>query len=227
MVCLQGTQETRMDAEKIELKPFLISLFLLALAEGGRIAILPHGKRLSTAALAVIGGIRIFELALFLVTFSLWGNGLKSIGLARDQIFPGIKRGLIWSAGFGFIVSIGFGALLVLGQNPLEFFRAPLPETAGALSLFFLVGGLIAPVVEEVFFRGILYGFFRKWGVIPALLVSTALFILAHPGASITQSVGGIIFALAYEREGKLMVPITIHAIGNSALFTLSLLARM
>jgi hypothetical protein len=36
--------------------------------------------------------------------------------------------------------------------------------------------------------------------------------------------VGGIIFALAYEIERSLMVPVTIHVLGNMAIFTLSLI---
>jgi hypothetical protein len=36
--------------------------------------------------------------------------------------------------------------------------------------------------------------------------------------------VGGIIFAVAYEMEASLMVPITIHILGNMAIFTLSLI---
>jgi membrane protease YdiL (CAAX protease family) len=35
--------------------------------------------------------------------------------------------------------------------------------------------------------------------------------------------VGGIVFAVAYEVEGSLMVPITIHVLGNMAIFALSL----
>jgi hypothetical protein len=35
--------------------------------------------------------------------------------------------------------------------------------------------------------------------------------------------VGGIVFAVAYELEGNLMVPITIHVLGNTAIFALSL----
>jgi membrane protease YdiL (CAAX protease family) len=42
-------------------------------------------------------------------------------------------------------------------------------------------------------------------------------------GFPLTQLVGGILFALSYEYSGNLMVPITIHATGNLAIFTLSL----
>jgi len=40
----------------------------------------------------------------------------------------------------------------------------------------------------------------------------------------VPQIVGGIIFAIAYEKEGSLIVPITIHVLGNMAIFTLSLI---
>ncbi|MBW2319145.1 MAG: CPBP family intramembrane metalloprotease, partial [Deltaproteobacteria bacterium] len=43
-------------------------------------------------------------------------------------------------------------------------------------------------------------------------------------GLPITQIVGGVIFCVAYEVEGKLMTPITIHVLGNTAIFALSLI---
>ena len=91
-----------------------------------------------------------------------------------------------------------------------------------------MVGGLVAPIAEEIFFRGVIYGFLRRWGVLLALAGSTVIFVLAHAISSripLTQIVGGIVFAVAYEVEGKLMVPITIHVLGNMAIFTLSLVS--
>jgi hypothetical protein len=44
-------------------------------------------------------------------------------------------------------------------------------------------------------------------------------------GIPLAQVVGGIVFAVAYEIEGSLMVPITIHVLGNLAIFTLSLMS--
>jgi membrane protease YdiL (CAAX protease family) len=90
------------------------------------------------------------------------------------------------------------------------------------------VGGVVSPIAEEVFFRGILYGFLRRWGVLVAVVGSTVIFVLAHPiisGIRLTQIVGGLVFAVAYEVEGNLMVPITIHALGNLAIFSLSLVS--
>jgi membrane protease YdiL (CAAX protease family) len=93
--------------------------------------------------------------------------------------------------------------------------------------MFFVVGGVLSPVAEEVLFRGVLYGFFRRWGVAAALIASTLLFVAAHrPGSvlPIPQIVGGVLFALAFERTRNLMTPITIHVLGNLGLFVLALL---
>jgi membrane protease YdiL (CAAX protease family) len=78
------------------------------------------------------------------------------------------------------------------------------------------------------FFRGMLYGFLRRWGVVVAIVVSTGVFVLAHPisqGFPLPQVAGGIVFALAYELEGSLMTPIVIHVLGNFAIFTLSMIS--
>ena len=96
--------------------------------------------------------------------------------------------------------------------------------------LLFAVGGVIGPMAEEVIFRGLLYGFFRRWGVLPAIFISTGVFVLVHllvrsvPGFAITQAIGGVVFAVSYELEKNLVVPITIHCLGNMAIFLLPLL---
>ncbi|MEJ2731154.1 MAG: CPBP family glutamic-type intramembrane protease, partial [Deltaproteobacteria bacterium] len=59
--------------------------------------------------------------------------------------------------------------------------------------------------------------------------LSTLLFILPHSHSSglalpITQLIGGILFAISYEIEKNLLVPITIHSLGNLAIFILPLL---
>ena len=38
-------------------------------------------------------------------------------------------------------------------------------------------------------------------------------------GVQVTQLVGGILFAVAYEVEGSLMTPIVIHVLGNMGIF--------
>jgi len=59
------------------------------------------------------------------------------------------------------------------------------------------------------------------------LVLSTLFFVLSHPARHtipVTQLIGGILFAVAYEMEKNLLVPITIHVLGNLAIFTLALI---
>jgi membrane protease YdiL (CAAX protease family) len=175
----------------------------------------------------VLAAARLLQILLIILIVVPWGKGLPSIGMARSEMVSGLKKGLLWSAAFGALVSISCVGLFAAGRNPLTLLKAPLPTHTVDLVLFFIVGGIVGPVAEELFFRGILYGFLRRWGVIVALILSTLIFVLCHPighGIPITRLVGGFLFALAYEFGGSLLVPITIHALGNLAIFTLSLM---
>jgi membrane protease YdiL (CAAX protease family) len=168
-----------------------------------------------TESLLFIGIVRAIEIVLFIRIV-----GLNALGLEKDRFFPGIIRGLVWSFAFGLLVIIiAEGFWLSSGKNFLRLFRSELPENSIERVLFFCIGGWIAPVAEEIFFRGIIYGFFRRWGVLAAILLSTAIFFVAHTKAGLPQWVGGILFAIAYESEGNLMTPIVIHCLGNMAIF--------
>ena len=225
MVCLQGLEETWMEANKIEIKTLLISLAAIVSTEVAASVMISKGLY---GPMIILGATRLLEIILIIMIVLIWGKGISSIGLARSKIAFGLKKGLIWSAGFGMVASFAFVVLLAAGSNPLKLIQVQLPARHSEIALFFLIGGMVGPIAEEVFFRGILYGFFRRWGVVVGLVLSTLIFVLIHPinhGVPITQLVGGIIFALAYEVEGSLIAPITIHALGNMAIFTLSLIS--
>jgi hypothetical protein len=82
-------------------------------------------------------------------------------------------------------------------------------------------------VVEELFFRGLVFGYLRRWGAAAAVAGSTLVFLAPHVAYNSlgpTQVVGGLIFAVAYEIEGSLLAPILIHVLGNLALFGLGMI---
>ena len=77
------------------------------------------------------------------------------------------------------------------------------------------LGPNAAPVVEELFFRGILFSrWFTKWGFTRSLLLSSFLFGILH-----TDIVGAFVFGCAmcvvYMKTRTLWVPIAVHAIYN------------
>lgn len=180
------------------------------------------------APLVITGVARSLEITLLPVICCLTeSEGIKTLGIFPKRIIPGILRGFLWSAGFGLIVGLAAVILMAAGLHPADLIAASLPSAQPGLLFFFVVGGIIGPVAEEMFFRGMLYGYFRSWGMWPALLLSTAVFVLAHAifhRIPLPQIVGGILFAIAYEKEKNLMVPITIHVLGNLAIFTIAIL---
>lgn len=213
-----------MEAKKVELKILIISLAAIIPIELVMKAVIPKNQYLP---IVILGATRLFETSLMIMIFFVWGKGMSSVGLAPSKMIHGLKKGLIWSACFGIITSLVFAVLHAVGQNPFTLIETRLPSNHSEIILFFLIGGFIAPITEEIFFRGILYGFFRRWGVLVALILSTLLFVLVHPIGSripLPQVVGGIVFAVSYEMTRSLLTPITIHILGNAAIFTLSML---
>lgn len=208
-----------MEAKPLTLKTLaLCVLAVLAVEALARVASVG-------SSLAALGAVRLLEIFLIAWIVVASSGGASAIGLEHSRWLHGLKRGLLWSVAFGAVALCALFLLHAARINILGMIRAPLPREAQTLALLFVVGGIIAPVAEEMFFRGLLYGFFRRWGVAAALIVSTLLFVFSHPldrGLPVTQAVGGLVFALAYEVEGNLLAPITIHVLGNLAIFALS-----
>ncbi len=214
-----------MEANKIEIETLIISLAAVFCVELSTRVVVSQGLCYPMVALGIA---RLLEIILITLIAVIWGKGLPSIGLARSKMLSGLKRGMIWSAGFAMVASFVFLVLFAVGINALTLLRTNLPPRPSEIALFFLIGGIVGPIAEEFFFRGMLYGFFRRWGVAAAVVFTTVIFVLTHQlsqGAPLTQAVGGIVFAVAYEVEGSLIAPIAIHILGNLAIFTLSLIS--
>lgn len=167
---------------------------------------------------------RTIQLTAVLALFAQMSSDWQALGLGRGTWHKGLKKGLIWSGGFAIIAGLLFLGLFIAGQNPFLIIRTPLPSAPTQQVLFFGVGGILAPITEEVIFRGVIFGYLRRWGFMAALFISTTLFAVLHlPTLPVTQIVGGMVFAIAYHVEDSLIVPIVIHMLGNLAIFTLSL----
>ena len=213
-----------MESDRITIGTLLICLAAIVAVETSSHVVIPA---CTCNPLLVVGAARIVETALILLTVTKWGTGLSSIGLMASTMVQGYKKGLIWSGLFGMASAFAFIAFLLFEIDPFALIKADLPKITSQRILFFAVGGLIGPIAEEVFFRGIIYGFLRRWGTLIALVISTLLFVLFHPITyrfPLPQVIGGTLFAVSYEVEGSLIVPMTIHVLGNLAIFTLSII---
>jgi membrane protease YdiL (CAAX protease family) len=215
-----------MATDKIKLNTLITSILGIAAIELAARMLLSFNL---LAPLAGVGLARVVEIGFLLALIKFRENRLSIIGLSASQIYRGLKSGLIWAISFGVAAGVVLTISHLAGIEVTALFRMQLPSESSRLITFLLVGALIGPVAEEIFFRGILYGFFRRWGIPAAVLLSTLLFVLPHSHSTglaipVTQLIGGILFAVAYEIEKNLLVPITIHSLGNLAIFILSLL---
>ena len=213
-----------METEKIKLNTVIISILVIAVIE--IIARMLINSNFIDS-LTGLGLARLVEIFFLLVVVTVREKGLSAIGLKASGTYRGFIKGLIWAVSFGLAAGVILFIIDLLGIKMRPLFQMQLPFGSRQLTAFFLVGAIIAPIAEEIFFRGILYGFFRKWGIPAAIILSTLLFVLSHSlgrTVPVTQIVGGILFAVAYEVEKNLFVPITIHILGNLAIFTLSLI---
>lgn len=78
---------------------------------------------------------------------------------------------------------------------------------------------IVAPVLEEIWFRGMLYTPLRRErGRGVAILFTTIIFAFVHGPFPVTQFIGGLIFAWAYESRRTLVAPIVLHFCGNGTL---------
>lgn len=170
--------------------------------------------------------VRMADILIILAFARFFAPAASLPGLIPMDLKTGVIRGMAWSAGFGIIAALGLLGIFLAGYDPFAMLRVRLPAAPGRLFLFFMTAGVIGPLAEELFFRGVIFAGLRRWGFAVALAGSTLLFILAHPargGIALPQAVGGLVFAFSYEIEKNLLVPFIIHATGNLALFCMTL----
>lgn len=118
-----------------------------------------------------------------------------------------------------YLVILGHNIVLTLlgvntqGEQILQLF--------GALDSplwFIVVGVIVAPIVEELFFRGFLFqGFRQRYGWVNGALLSSAVFAVAHldPVALIPTFILGMLLAYMYHRTDSVWIPILLHVLVN------------
>ena len=128
-----------------------------------------------------------------------------------------------------FIVSVYFGIVTVIDWEPLEP-ESTVPEAVFdspvALPIAAVLALLFAPLMEEAFFRGFVFGSLRsRWGLLSGALASGLLFAALHfdVGTLVPFTLIGVLFALAYAYSGSLFAAVVAHFLFNAVSFLVSL----
>jgi hypothetical protein len=157
------------------------------------------------------------------------GLGVKSgaaaaLGLRTTRFWPAVG----WAAAVLGAFWLASGILVaIFGEPPEQEITEEIKSEDGALALAGYVGitCLIAPIAEEVFFRGFLFPVLRaRAGVAWGVVITGALFSLVHALGSpiealIVLFVLGAGLCLLYLRTGSLLPCIGLHALNNAISF--------
>jgi CAAX protease family protein len=202
------------------------------------------GAREGAAPERIVVGAVVLDLV-FLGSMLLWlrtvhSTAIRAIGLRwrMRTALLGVAAGL----GLYLLTAVILGEILqrIYTRSVGHPVEAPDQMPGGlhgpGLVLFVILAVVIAPIVEEFYFRGILYRSLRDpYGVAAGIVGSALLFGLVHyqPGpladAVLLQSVmvvTGVGLAVIYERAGNLVANIAAHMAFNVVGVTLILRAR-
>ncbi len=164
----------------------------------------------------------IATITLVLLT-SIWLNRAKlsDLGINRVSRDEFIKYGLF--GGLVLIIIIFLLGLPISYFNPElepQLYEQMLRMVIGSndFILLFIIGALLAPLAEELFYRGMVYPVFRhKFGPIPAMIMAGTLFGIVHFDSwrVIPLAVGGIILSYIYEKTNSILVTTMAHGVWN------------
>jgi membrane protease YdiL (CAAX protease family) len=194
----------------------------------------PGGSVLLLTAIAFQASLTAFTLLWVAVRHRGWvpALGLRSRDTARDVSFGAWTGAAIFGlAAFGLLPLLELLWRGVTGGAPPAISQPIVPVDPSPVQIVLGVASVVigAPVAEELFFRGFLFGSLRgRLPFLPAAAISGFVFALFHvqPLLVAVMTFVGVALAYLYERRRSLAVPIAAHAIFNLIGFTLIVMQR-
>ncbi len=196
----------------------LFFIFGIFADDGNSVAITPD---------VIQGGIFFYLMVIFLFCALVFARG------QTPQIAFGLAPARPWRV-------IGLGALCIVltyplvqlaeeivskfgfsasdGDEMVQFLRGKISASDTAWAVLLAV--IIAPLTEELVFRGYLYGVIKKYGgQVAAMFTSALLFAAVHHNLPAMPALAllGIGLTLAYEITGSLWAPVVMHMLFNLA----------
>lgn len=162
------------------------------------------------------------------------GRGREELGLRwgrpqRTALYgmTGSATAMAFSYGAYFAIYLIF--YLLTGRGPVVEEAERMQEMGGAhIAVVVLVVVLLAPLFEEVFFRGLFYpALRRRLGPRLAIFINGLVFGALHfqPLFMFSLVLVGIVLAYLYEKTDSLLAPIAAHSLYNLSVILISLLA--
>lgn len=146
--------------------------------------------------------------------------GWRALGFRSFNVRRGLTLATIVVLG-GLLISILYDMLMTsLWEEPTSSVTLEFTNSGLGLATIAVLAVVVAPVAEEVFFRGFLFsGIGKRYGYGWGAIVSALLFSAAHimqPGAFLPIFLLGLLLAWLYMRTGSIWACIFTHFAYNS-----------
>lgn len=157
----------------------------------------------------------------------------SGLGLGAAPFWPVFMAGLGGGVLLFVLVLVSVSLLNLLAPEPPEL--QPFAEivlqtrTLKELLVPLVLGSIVAPFSEELYFRGFAYPVFRKyWGAPVAIVVSSLFFASLHFDLYrlLPIALGGAGLAWLYERSRSLYTPMIAHSVWNTLMTLLMFAGR-
>ncbi|MGP4062952.1 lysostaphin resistance A-like protein [Halobacillus sp. H74] len=168
----------------------------------------------------------IFYIFIFLwISLELFKRGVRFANLStkNDVKIPWISMlsfvPLVKITAAALFMTLGVSILSAfpgIGDVPLSDQRLQNQALPSNILLKITVAVVLAPVIEELFFRGMMLNkFVLKYGRIKGMVFTAILFTTGHPFSFFSAFLMSILFSIAYLKTGKIYVPMILHSFGN------------
>ncbi len=196
-----------------------VALLVYFIADGG------NAEEDPTALTVTIGSSAVLQV---LMVYAVYRFGIRKYGLSWSAVglrWP--QKATFWLPiplviGAYAIMVAYFGLLSAVGVHPDTDLPHGVYDNVGPAVALAVLSLLFAPVMEEIFFRGFVFGGLRRrWGILWSALGSGLLFGVVHalnPGALYIVppiALVGALFALGYAYSGSIMGTMMAHFLFN------------
>ena len=222
-----------MEQNRWKLKDVLVVLTIVFAGSYGFEYILYPGliSGFSTAQRYLFFGLLqafLFVVSVFAVVLYRYRGNLRQLGLGKNFSLLSISEGVL--GGIGLFFTVLLSGLVISALTPVQPKLQPFAElllkakTPFEVFVPFLIGGFLAPLGEEIYFRGFAYPVFKKkFGLVVGIIVSAVFFSALHFDflRFFPLAVGGAGLAWLYETSNSLITPILAHSVWNLSMLSL------
>lgn len=161
--------------------------------------------------------LNLLILTWFYIKFSKENTAIKSKVINSIKRLNYKKIFHLYTLNLG--IYIGVGLCLFIGDEPLS---------KGPSGIFILFGITLAPIIEELVFRGVVMNRLKiKFGIIPAIFVSAIVFGIVHFDLNVLGRLFfGVLSAILYFETKNIINCIILHILNNASIFVFFILSQ-